>query len=301
LNFVKAHPDLWEKDELAELRDLCYEITGDPKKFPVPMKEGGWGVALTELTKDIGNSLFDRGLPLLQECSDIVLQITHSQCDWKPTTIDNCTVKSPNWRFSAIDADGTSIPLRVDSSLHSAANLLQPGKVVKISSFIPIYFSYEDHSDQRCAIVVREFKVVGSHPLSDEAAARPKKRAKPALAAMKLKKEALKNRAQKTGAACACSGEQCSRYGVDFIACITACIPVSSVSPAMVARECVFATKEVKDMSQSEKRFLMYYYYATTVYQFRGKGNRVELPNCLVAAVRARFPNEALIVEEETD
>ena len=59
----------------------------------------------------------------------------------------------------------------------------------------------------------------------------------------------------------------------------------------MVARECVYANKDVGVMSQSEKRFLVYYYYATTVYQFRGKGNRVELPDCLKQAVRALYPN----------
>ncbi|KAL7524915.1 hypothetical protein ACHAXR_001740 [Thalassiosira sp. AJA248-18] len=60
----------------------------------------------------------------------------------------------------------------------------------------------------------------------------------------------------------------------------------------MVARECVFANKDVELMSPSEKRFLLYYYFATTVYQFRGKGNRVELPECLKEAVRALYPNK---------
>jgi hypothetical protein len=43
-------------------------------------------------------------------------------------------------------------------------------------------------------------------------------------------------------------------------------------------------------MNPKEKRFLLYYWYATSVYQFRGKGNRVNLPNCLVWAIRALYP-----------
>ena len=55
----------------------------------------------------------------------------------------------------AVDGDGISIPLRVDTSLSPYANLLQPGGVVLIKSFIPIHFRYDDHHDDRCAIVIK--------------------------------------------------------------------------------------------------------------------------------------------------
>ena len=67
---------------------------------------------------------------------------------------------------------------------------------------------------------------------------------------------------------------------------------MNSISLELIARDCVFATREVGEMSNSDKRFLLYYYYATTVYQFHGKGNRVELPECLKTAVRALYPPE---------
>ena len=48
-------------------------------------------------------------------------------------------------------------------------------------------------------------------------------------------------------------------------------------------------------MTQSENRFLLYYYYATSVFQFRGKGNGVELPGFLKKAVRKLYQNNEAV------
>ena len=43
-------------------------------------------------------------------------------------------------------------------------------------------------------------------------------------------------------------------------------------------------------MNNRLKRFLLFYWYATNIYQYHGKGNRIILPLCLKSAIRARFP-----------
>jgi len=100
---------------------MSYKITGDPITFQPDVK-GGWGILPDQLTEDIGSKLYERGLPILKLGSNIILQITHAESEWKSSQIDNCTVPSQQWRFNALDKDGTSIPLRVDTSLASAAN-----------------------------------------------------------------------------------------------------------------------------------------------------------------------------------
>jgi hypothetical protein len=62
-----------------------------------------------------------------------------------------------------------------------------------------------------------------------------------------------------------CNGEVCSNHGIQFDVCVTECIPVTDVSLLAVAKECVFATKPVRDMTPKEKRFLLYYWYAQQV------------------------------------
>ena len=91
---------------------------------------------------------------------------------------------------------------------------------------------------------------------------------------------------------CACTGRGCSIHNVQFAVCVRKCVPIKGVSLETVARECVFVDKEFKDMTPKNKRFLLYYYYATSVYQFHGKGNRVELPNCIVSEIKKAHPDE---------
>ena len=56
----------------------------------------------------------------------------------------------------------------------------------------------------------------------------------------------------------------------------------------------MFSTKEVPDMSPNDKQFMLYYYYATTVYQFHGAVNRVVLPDFLKGAMRELYPKPNL-------
>ena len=109
-----------------------------------------------------------------------------------------------------MDGDGTAIPLRVDSTLNSAANLLTPGSIVLIESFIPIHFKYEDHADDRCVIVIKQFEVKGHHSLPEELLKRPTKRAKPSKETEKIKQKAIASQAPlKRNTKHQCDGSLC--------------------------------------------------------------------------------------------
>ncbi|KAL7535206.1 hypothetical protein ACHAXR_006338, partial [Thalassiosira sp. AJA248-18] len=149
LKLVQNHQDVWTEDIMKEYRDLSYKITGNPDKFKEPEVKGGWGPSPEDLTKDIGGQLYDRALPILKLGSNIMLQITHAESEWKSNQMDNSTVPSQ----------------QVDTTLTSAANVLTPGAVVLIESFIPIHFKYDDHQDERCAIVLEKIELKGHHPL----------------------------------------------------------------------------------------------------------------------------------------
>jgi len=89
-----------------------------------------------------------------------------------------------------------------------------------------------------------------------------------------------------------CEGELCSKAQVEFITCITKCVPIDKVPLKKVANECVFFNVDFDKAVNKNRRFLLYYYYATSVYQFHGSGNRIELPKCLVTAIRKKYPDE---------
>ena len=59
-----------------------------------------------------------------------------------------------------------------------------------------------------------------------------------------------------------------------------------------IKKECHFADKEPTQMTNKEKRNLLYWWYATNVYLILGKATRAELPPCLEHAVRVCYPND---------
>ncbi len=209
------------------------------------------------------------------------------------------------WKYKAFDGSDEPFLFRIDSTLNSAALTLIKGSIVKVSSYFPIYFNYGESNDTRCAIVARSFEVVGRQalPLGVTTAVGTKSRV------VKVKSETTRKR-KKTGPAAtaqepstqnlaskpSCNGELCTKCGVAFDACLSELIPPRSISLPLVARDCVFATMPVNDMANHHKRFLLYYYYATTVYQFRGSGNRVDLPECIIYAIRDIYHDEMIEV-----
>jgi hypothetical protein len=117
------------------------------------------------------------------------------------------------------------------------------------------------------------------------AAAKPKKRKKaPTSTTQELVKPT-------------CNGILCSKHGLTFgNLCLAELIPPKTVPLPLVARDCVFVTMDMNEMMNNNKRFLLYYYYATTVYQFHGSGNRVDLPECIIYAIRALYPKVTIDV-----
>ena len=70
-------------------------------------------------------------------------------------------------------------------------------------------------------------------------------------------------------------------------------IPSSVVSMMMY---CPFIDEEYKSvesdasMSNSQKRFVCYWWFAYNIYSVQGRGNRMVMPACIVHAVRSKFP-----------
>lgn len=230
LKMVKHYPKMWEHESMKAFRDLAYEITGDPQKYRPETEEEGFGEGTECLTKDIGALLFGKQLSIMEAKTDaIYLQITHAESNSGSRDIAGTTVNVRKWKFMAVDGDGKSIVLRIDSTLNTAGNLLTPGTIVKVLNSLPVYFRYKEAEETKCALVVREFEVVGRRSLAAEFVEAPKERVKPAK---KKKPPAKRARATKAAPAksdgCACAGEQCSKDGVEFVTCITQCIPIES-------------------------------------------------------------------------
>jgi len=299
LDTLLAKPELWKAKQFKPVVDKISEIARNPSAYPPSTTS--WGVERTILTQGISNQLTDRTMDRPNE-NVLYLQITAAEMTEQadPIRINEQSAnigKRQRWKFSAVDGDNNAFLLRIDSTLNHVGMTLAPGTIAKVTSSFPVYFNHDDSNDNRCAVVIRNFDIVGSQPVPDDLLSGGKNN-KSAIKAAKKKglltkrKEPADTSATLQASKPICNGCLCSKHGVAFDLCLSKIIPPETVPLPIVARDCVFANMEVEDMSNSNKRFLLYYYYATTVYQFHGAGNRIDLPECVIYAVRDLYKRD---------
>ena len=96
----------------------------------------------------------------------------------------------------------------------------------------------------------------------------------------------------KPNSRCTASNRLCSLYGQVFTShCICEQMPVPDDLDA-VYDAYQGTTEPLESMSNSLKRNMIYWMYATDVFMVRGRGVRKPLPPCLVYCIRCKYPNE---------
>ena len=85
----------------------------------------------------------------------------------------------------------------------------------------------------------------------------------------------------------------CSILGIYFPTCILHVVPEPTVVEAAV--DCHFANDLAAapdlEKERSWQRNVLYWWYATNIYEIHGGGNRAQMPECLVTRIRDRFPS----------
>ena len=178
---------------------------------------------------------------------------------------------------------------------------LQTGDVIMLTLFTPLTFAYSSsgsNKPQRSpAIVIYSFTRVGYTQVPDKL--NPPKHCEDAIAPLGC---AMPPNSEVERMADGCEYEQLvevdctpenryySLYGVNMATCICNCDPVDGVNLHELRQYCWFATKEVDKMANTHKRNMLYWWYMTNTYNICGKGNRLEPPACLKAAIRKAHP-----------
>ena len=133
--------------------------------------------------------------------------------------------------------------------------------------------NYGDLYEMRCAIVLHAFRVIGRRPVPDLKKGPPKRLAVQDALVERVSGDNVGAEDMQHGdeggsgkatgvysaGVCGCGGRLCSKHGISLSVYLSKCVPVENVSLEKVAWECVFVTKELKEMLPNHFRFLCYY------------------------------------------
>ena len=91
---------------------------------------------------------------------------------------------------------------------------------------------------------------------------------------------------------CTHSNRLCACHGIRFIGCVCDVLPVNQRTLTTIKEDCYFATTDLEDMPNNQKRNMLYWWYAVNVFNISGAGKRGKLPECLEYEIRKLYPNE---------
>ena len=298
-------PNAWQGEGLSNAKSMTCRISSDRLTYPPPLGDNiSTSPLLTpqsakvNLTPGLESSFLNREDI---DCYNMTIQTTMaSPPEMVSTKIDgsignknnNANVSYRRQKLNSIDGDDDVVTIRLDSALNSDGKLLTSCDVIKINSAFPICTNYGDLHDMRYAIVLRDFTIISRQAVPTNAKGHPERLKVTKTAAPQSASANAVDKEITSKNGCDCYGNTCSKHDVEFVACLTKCIPLENVSLERIARECVFFDREPKYMENRHKLFLCYYYYATSMHQFHGRENRVELPECLVSTITNGCPDE---------
>ncbi len=298
LQALVAKPSMWMDPLLEEVRKCVGRILSDPCAFPPALPQTSNtkqaqarrpsmdSSSSLPLTPGVAQALYDR-----QELGNgMVVQITNGSKKSVKNTIAGQVCHFWHHSYHAVDGDEHILTLKLDTALSGSAIFLTNGSIVALNLVHALYYDYGNKDDLRSLLLVKNFTIRGHMRLQSKFLVAPTERLK--VRQTRIHKESTAAVKDNTGTPpeIDCKGNLCSVHGVKSIICVCNAVPTRSVVLPQVASECVFVDKEFSSMTNRHKRFLLYYWYATNVFQFRGKGNRINLPKCFVRDIWTLYP-----------
>ena len=200
--------------------------------------------------------------------------------------------------LTLVDGDGERIHTRLNNSLSHLNNELVRGDKIRLDLFTPIEYRVNNESPLMPALFVHKLSCIGRdydnmpdvrtnifracsskqqsdssadfEPIDDDIVIDPRKHNFPE---------------------CMYSKRLCAMHGVCFLSCVCLAIPVEKLDLVGIHEECYFATTALTEMPANQKRNMIYWWYATNIYNIAGRGVIDRLPLCLEYQVRKLYPN----------
>jgi hypothetical protein len=303
---VKQTPRLWRVSRMGFLREFCSFVERNPDfsfqhgdnttdmTLPVEDRElrltGGYVKALAERR----DSLTLAPHPILAVLSaGGTFRKESRPGNWAAQNVKLVTL-------TLVDGDGERIHTRLNNCLSHLNNELQRGDKIRLDLFTPIEYRVTNESPLLPALFVHQLSRVGrDNNLPDAFVNRSqfiscttsKSNVVRSADWEPIDNELVIDPRQHDLPECTYGERKCAMYGVRFLNCVCDAIPVEKLDLGAIHQDCYFATTELKDMPNNQKRNMIYWWYATNIYNIAGRGNIDRLPLCLEYRVRQLYPN----------
>ena len=304
LNHIRKNPKLWASKENQFLREFCNHIECNRDEFPCSSGDRSYqdtvelGHEQQQLTKG-----YISAIASFQDTSFAnhpILYVYSRETTHEDQSFNGFSDKQPpptkTTHLRLVDGDGNQMTGRLSTNIADQGKQLQKGDVIRLDLYTELTHCLNGKTPKMPCVFILKFSPIkrfcSTPPVTE--IHKPMACATSLPENPSLKKKKAKTTADTSDAPVTCCSldRYCSMHGVSFIVCVCDAIPVEKLDLASVKEDCYFATDDLDVMSNSHKRNMIYWWYATNVYSICGKGKRKQLPKCLVHKIRQCHPSK---------
>lgn len=307
LHYLQEKPSLYCRKELEFLREFVDYAEDHRDQFPrrrsivsvdssTPVPPNPTPVLPTKgFVLSLANHTFEN-----DSTSRPIVQILDIETSYKDGPPGHERVKKTV--SSIIDGDGNRMCCHFAVHLTEVSRSLSSGSLIRLNVFSDSCYKETDASPLMPVILVLWYEALGSTDLvvgrndietpESEPFQTPSDENEPQSVTTPVPTddeniEPIPDR----GLVCTAKDHYCSHFNVYKKVCVCETDPLVNFDLKVIAENCYFVDRPVEEMKPWHKRNLLYWWYATDIYNLCGKYNRGKLPRCLVRMIRMAHPN----------
>ena len=196
--------------------------------------------------------------------------------------------------LTLVDGDNNQIHARLATHIADAGRGLGEGDVIRLNMFTELTYRINDESPRMPTLFILRYTRVGRMPVPVQSELHHMLQYTHTLSALQhgTKSRYFIDPLTQDPPECTYKNRLCRKYGVNFIGCcICEAIPVAGRDLSIIAEDCHYINKPFSEIKENkQKRFMLYWWYATNIYSITGQHNRGKLPDCLEYAIKATYP-----------
>lgn len=300
LRCAKTHPEILKEvssDTTSDDEDAV-EDQSDPSLLTPARDLTDEGIEEL-LTAGVVKDLQDPNADFLCNPGPVMQVVAARQVD--PTNSFGHDRSVRPFQFTLADGDHCTIPGKVSVRITNKAEGVRDGYVIQITRGHRLDADLYGNGRSQPALGIVGFDVVGRGNIVGSPRVHQSRPTEEVAAAANNHESAThdldgwsfdQDEPPPIPAPCTAPCRSCSIAGVNFFRrCICEEQPAGDKDLEDVKKVYFAATEDVDLMTAAHKRNMLYWLYATDVYGWRGWQNRMELPPCLVFAIRKLHPN----------
>ena len=309
LDTIKANPELWHLEENKYLREFVNYVETHRRAFRCAVGDDILDTIVSvpreerELTSGYIRAIAEHRSTDFVDYPVLFVIGRTTRFEQQRDAAEFSNVPAPPIKrtiLRVVDGDGNQMTAMLATQLADQARQITRGDIIRLDLYTETTHRVNSNSPRMPAVFILKYSLLDYAAFTPVDALHEPIACTSTLPFNALPASASNPDRSAAPVDCNATNRYCSIHDVTFPACICDSVRVEDVDLEAITEDCWFATETLEEMSNSHKRNVIYWWYATNHYNICGKRKRKPLPKCLVHKIRQLYPSDEFTGYETT-